>query len=406
MSEPPDGIPSGQDELDRRLREITSGLAGEARFKEPSAAERARKPVQPAEVKRKRLGWRAARKARKLREPVTGPGQPAPKYWRVTADRGAPGGQRRAAPKPVPQRARRRRSLARQAAIALAFGGLLYGLHALGFGPQAPSSPQNPNTPTPRTAGSGSPSPRHVSVPAFTIADPFAGSPAANFLDGTAGIVLPAAHPVGGYSATQVAAAYAVTRKMLIAAYLDPGTLHGGRPVAFARLLTARERSDFTAGLDLAGVSDGGHPRNARGWVTSFAPGTQLVGSVIAVHGVMSALTARQSGRAVLRVHADYLFVYPVQRPGLPLTRMRIVTRVAVNVDFAQWSDPGGPLQPWWQLVGGGPHGIRCGINDGFVHPQFPGGQPGPVQPSGIPIDPYDQRIPPSHAGCVAITRT
>jgi len=411
MSEPPDGVPPGQDDLDRGLREIISGLAGEARFKEPSAAERARRPVQPAHVGRRpgrRPGWRAARKANKLRQPVSGPEQPSAKYWRVTSGRGALAGRQRPTPPPRSRRGQRARSLARPVAILLAFGGLLYGLHVLGFGPQSPGSSKVGSTPKPAAHGSGSSGPGTAggTAPAFTVADPFAGTPAENFADGAAGIVLPTAHPVGSYSAAQVAVAYALTRKLLIAADLDPGTLRGGRPDMFARLLAAPERSYFLARLGRTGVDSHGYALSTRSWVISFAPGTVLVGSVIRVHGVMTALAVRRSGRAVLRVYADYLFVYPVQRSGLPLTRMRIVAREAVDVDFARWSDPGGPLQPWWRPIGGGPAGVRCDINDGFVHPQFPASLPDKVHPSGAPIDPYDQRIPPNHAGCVAVTRT
>jgi len=339
---------------------------------------------------------------------VSGPEQRPAKYWRVTSGRGAPAGPRPPAPQPRSRRARRARSLTRPIAILLAFGGLLYGLHALGFGPQSPGSSPAGSTPKPAAQRSGSASPVATggAAPAFTVADPFAGTPADNFPDGAAGIVPPAAHPVGSFSAAQVAAAYATTKELLIAADLDPGTLRGGRPDAFARLLAAPERSYFLARLGRTGVDSHGRALSTRSWVISLAPGTVLVGSEIRVHGVMTALAVRQSGRAVLRVHADYLFVYPVQRPGLPLTRMRIVARAAVDVDFAQWSEQGGPLQPWWRPIGGGPAGVRCDINDGFVHPQFPGSLPTEVRPSGAPIDPYDQRIPPNHAGCVAVTRT
>ena len=43
----------------------------------------------------------------------------------------------------------------------------------------------------------------------------------------------------------------------------------------------------------------------------------------------------------------------------------------------------------------GGPAGGRCDVNDGFVHPAFPGGPAENVKPNGPTIDPYDQRTPP-----------
>jgi hypothetical protein len=86
---------------------------------------------------------------------------------------------------------------------------------------------------------------------------------------------------------------------------------------------------------------------------------------------------------------------------------MRIVARALVTVQFATWNDPGGPLEAWVAGVLGGPAGVLCGINDGFVHPAFPGGPQSPVQPSGTPVNPYDQSIPPStHGGCQPTTGT
>jgi len=52
-------------------------------------------------------------------------------------------------------------------------------------------------------------------------------------------------------------------------------------------------------------------------WVTSFAPGTTaFVGTIVKVYGVMRALPAVDGGRHVLRINFNYLFVYPVERPG------------------------------------------------------------------------------------------
>src|SRR5215471_20883110 len=56
---------NGPDDIERRLREIEAEF-GPARVKEPSAAERAGQPA-------RKTGWRNARRARKLRKPVTEP---------------------------------------------------------------------------------------------------------------------------------------------------------------------------------------------------------------------------------------------------------------------------------------------------------------------------------------------
>jgi hypothetical protein len=251
------------------------------------------------------------------------------------------------------------------------------------------------------TLGSSTPS-------TLTESDPFQGSPAASFADGAAGIVMPPARALPGYPAAQVARAYRITKRMLIAASLDPKTLQGGSPDAFARLLTTRERTFFVHGLDHIGLDKRGYLRSTRGWVTSFAPGTtQFDSDVVKVHGVMAARVAAEKHAPLLRVHANYLFVYPVQQPGRPATLMRIVVHAVVNVDFAHWDDaPGGPLEPWWNGIGWGTAGGRCDVNDGFVHPAFPSSAAEKVTPSGAPVDPYDLSAPPGGSGCRATTGT
>jgi hypothetical protein len=244
--------------------------------------------------------------------------------------------------------------------------------------------------------------------PAGPPADPFAGSPADGYADGQAGIVVPAAHAVGSYPAAEVQAAYAETRKLLIASNLDPQTLRGGSPDALASLLTAQQRTFFVSELNRAGANKQGYPLSTRAWVTSFAPGTtQFIGGTIKVNGTMSAAVARDNGRDVLRIHTDYLFAYAVEPPHDPVDWMRIVDRNYSNVDFATWDDPGGQLEPWLSLWnGGGTAGARCGINDGFVHPAFPSGPPDKVQPSGAPINPYSQTAKPKIKGCFVTTGT
>jgi hypothetical protein len=263
------------------------------------------------------------------------------------------------------------------------------------------------NTPV---ANGATPGAQPAVTPAlFNPADPFTGTPAAGYADGTAGILIPAAHPVGGYSAIQVRAAYRVVRRFLIAAHLNRTVLAGGSPTAFARLLIPEQRSWFDRNLDKQGIDRHGYARSSRTWLTSFAPGTtDLIGAVIKVHGRMTAVAQGSGTSRVLSVRADYVFVYPVQQAGGDAsTRTRIVARTVLTVQFATWNDPGGPLEPWVSDVLGGPAGGMCGINDGFVHPAFPGGPQSPVQPSGAPINPYDQSSPPStHRGCQSTTGT
>jgi len=232
---------------------------------------------------------------------------------------------------------------------------------------------------------------------AFTTTDPFAGTPAASWADGAGGIVPPRGRAIGGFSVIQVRAAYLATSRLLIAARLDQRTLAGGPPTAFADLLAPQQRRYFLSRL-----------RRTRTWVTSFAPGTtELAGPVIKVRGSMRAMTARDRGRHVLRIHADYVFVYAVRRPGQPQTRILIVELEVVNVDFAPWNDPGGLLEAWWLPAGaGGAASARCDGRDGFVHPDFPGIMAAGQRPAGAQVNPYQLKHAPFRGACQATTGT
>jgi hypothetical protein len=356
MSQTGPGAPGPEDDMDRRLREIADGIAAEATIKEPSHRERAHKQGRLARRRAARGSGQLERKAAR----------------------------------------RHRIGLAVTWVVVVAVVGAVVSLSVLlkhsGAGDLKPIA----NGPVPSLTPSQ-----------MTAADPFAGSPAESYADGAAGIAVPPAHALSGYPATEVGAADLTVKRMLIAANLDPGTLRGGSPDAFADLLVQDERTQFVQQLDTIGLDKQGYARSTRGWVTSFAPGsTELVGNVIKVHGTMAATTAISAGRHLLRVHADYLFIYPVQRPGEPSTMMRVVVQDIVNVDFARWDDPQGPLEAWWNFAGGGASGARCDVNDGFIHPAFPGGPAEKVTPSGRPVNPYALSPAPRGAGCQATTGT
>jgi hypothetical protein len=307
-----------EDELDRALRALTEGTAGEARFRELSAAERAKAGAAVAKAARKEAEERArAAAADRKRARRQGGSGDAPAR---------------------PRGARIRVAVAVIAAFALAGAGL-YTLQRISRpvagGPD--DSHLVTNGPTPSTTAGGSPT--SAPIPAYEPpADPFAGSPADHWANGAAGIIVPEAAPVGPYTRTQVAAAYATTRKLLIAQNLDPATLRGGSPDAFAALLTSKQRKEFLAGLNKTGRGKDGSPLSTRGWVTSFAPGTTtLMGSVIRVHGTMSARKATNShGDKYLAIDVDYRFVYPVEPPGAPVNWMRVVGELTGTYQLSQ----------------------------------------------------------------------
>jgi hypothetical protein len=378
----PDGAdgpdPAPLDELDLELRELTEGRAGDPLFLEPSAAERGK--AAPVRI-----------------EDVSGvpgaPGSPA-----VPAAPTGPGGTR------AVRRRRWRRGQLAAALVAVTLLLVAGGLVWLRFG-HSTGSPDGSAPVTDTALGSilGTIAPGDLFAGA--AADPFLGTPANGWADGPAGIVAPPAEPVGGFTAAQVAAAYATTGELVTAASLDGQTLLGGPPAALERLLTAGQRATFKAGLDAKGLGKDGRPLSTRSWVASFAPGTaQLDSGVIKVSGTMDAVAVTESGRQVLRVEVNYAFVYAVEPPHNTTDWTRVVTSQSGSVDFARWDDPHGALEPWDKTVVDPLSGVACGPADGYIHPAYPSDGSTTAEQSRLVIQPYSRAVPPASAGCTSTT--
>ncbi len=431
------------DDINDRLAEIAAELAAEATFKEPAAADRVHTAVQQVGGTtppkrggplRRRRNRRLAAELRKPLQELGGQKDSTPRpnasgpttgsASRAGRRAGRPGAAGRAAGSaaqragawPTPDRgyatpARRRgagRSVLTLVLVLVVLFGVSAGLRKLLH--RSPSrtpgaTPAASRTPGATTLGASVPS-NALQTPAFTATDPFAGSPAVSYANGAVGIVVPPPHPVGPYTSAQVEGAFATVKDLLVAADLNVQTLNGSKPTAFGSLLISQQRSWFYEHLTKPVKPKTGLPWLTRTWVTSFAPGTQLVGSIIKVNGApMTAKVVTVNHHPALQIFANYLFVYAVQQQGEPDSRLRIVAHENATVQFAQWYDPGGSLQPWIYNFGASYAGALCGTTDGFVHPAFPQLGPGKVKPSGAPINPYNlaQR---QSKGCQAITGT
>ena len=396
----PDGAdgpdPAPLDELDLELRELTEGRAGDPLFLEPSAAERAKAaPVRTEDVPGvpDAPGSPTAPIA-----PVTPADPTAPDALGAPGAHGAHGGTRA-----VRRRTWRggRLAAALLAVVLLLVGG---GLVWLRFGHTTGSSDGSASVPD-VALGSilGTIAPGDLFAGAS--ADPFLGTAANGWADGASGIVLPPAGPVGGFTAAQVAAAYATTGELVVAASLNPQTLLGGPPAALERLLTAGQRATFKAGLGAHGPGKDGRPLSTRSWVASFAPGTaELDGRVIKVSGAMNAMAVTESGRNVLRVEVSYAFVYAVEPPNNTTDWIRVVTRQSGSVDFARWDDPRGALEPWDKTVVDPLSGVACAPADGYLHPAYPSGGSTAAEQSRLAIRPYSQTLPAASGVCASTT--
>jgi hypothetical protein len=383
--------PPADDEFDRALRELTENPAGPARFHEPSAAERAQAAARRAELARQQ------------------------------AERASQQAQLTRAARKQSKRRQAGKAVAWTAVIVLVAGGVAVGWRH--FGGLTKGSPNDTglvsNGPVPSSASPGAPVPTGArtsgalsgGVPADggPPANPFATTEAAHWANGAAGIAAPVPEPAGSFTAAQVEAAYGTTRNLLIAQNLDRTTLLGGAPTAFASLLDPKQRMKFVAGLNKIGLAKDGAPLSSRGWVASFAPGTTvLVGSVIKVHGTMSAREATDQGREVLDIHVNYRFVYAVEPPRAPQDWTRVVGQVEGYIEFTDGDSTNGSLLPWVTSAFPAEAGGRCAMADGYIHPDYPNGPPEKVTPSGKPIDPYSMTIPQpaKNSTCTATTGT
>lgn len=380
----------GEDHADRELRAIVEGAAAEAQFREPTAEERgklARQARQKQEADDKKLA--------KLREEVR---KQAEKLQKAALKE-----QRRARRKARWGRRLRRTTLG---VVVAAVAGVVVFAYTRHY-PQSATGGANDT----QTVTNGAVPPTTKPLSPLTRsgppADPFSRTPADKWANGAAGIVIPAARPHGQFSAAKVESAYRTTKKLLVAAALDKQTLLGGAPTTFANLLTQQERGQFVSQLNKIGLDKHGEPLSSRAWIVQFAPGsTKLIGSVIRVHGSMSAGAAKdRNGYPILRVNVDYIVVYAVEPPRAPADWMRVVAQFQGTVDFGAWAQADTPFEPVWD-AGPAVAGIRCGMKDGFVHPEYPSGPPDTAVGTGPAVNPYAFGEPGKTDSCQPTTGT
>ncbi|MFF4210570.1 hypothetical protein ACFYZE_14670 [Streptomyces sp. NPDC001796] len=257
------------------------------------------------------------------------------------------------------------------------------GLPAETAPPTAPPSAAPPDTPTPER--------------------PFAGSPAADWADGAAGIVLPKAEPVGVFSRQQVAHALQQSRTLLVDANLDPGTLRGERPAAALAVVDPLQ-PDMLDRLN-ASLRAPDEKHDPLSLFSRFDPKeVRLVGDVVKTRGRMSFAEA-DHGSVV--VHADYTFVYPLARPGTKEVARTIVRRV-LELELpnpARFRVTAGKLTVLRDDEDAG--NSACDVHDGYLHPEFPSQQPTGTPPSGPSFDPYDRSEDlDRRQSCGTVTRT
>lgn len=149
-------------------------------------------------------------------------------------------------------------------------------------------------------------------VAAVSAASPFAGSSAAHYPIGVAGIDPDGPRRIGDFSEQEVDEAYATAKEYLTDSSLDPSTVLAGDVGAVRNLLSPGQLDQFDASLTRP-ADDGMH--EATGWLVRFDPAARvrLVTDEIRVQGTLQAAETTDNQ---LEVAADHTFVYALRGPA------------------------------------------------------------------------------------------
>ncbi|MBP2324611.1 hypothetical protein JOF56_004996 [Kibdelosporangium banguiense] len=178
---------------------------------------------------------------------------------------------------------------------ALALYGLARDADQVGFKPPEPPSAATttglPTTTTPTTMQAG------VKV---DLAQPFVGTPAAGWSDGAAGVVVPPASAVNGFTAMKVGEALKKARDAFIASKLDLKVIQDGDV-------------ELLAGLFAPDMSD--QVRTSPDYRTRIAPGFKLLPVPMKVNGQMS-VEPGDKGELVIRANYAVAYAFHIDNPN------------------------------------------------------------------------------------------
>lgn len=223
-----------------------------------------------------------------------------------------------------------------------------------------------------------------------TLDEPFRGSPAERWADGTAGITMPTAKATGWMSKAQVAQALGRSRDFLAASSLDAGVLRGERPEAAIALINPHQRDikDFLATAFRAPTSEDDPLLLFSRFDKSR---TRLVGDVVKTRG---RITYREGEYGALQVSTDVTYVYPVTRAAAGSDE---VARTIVRREIVlNWDDPAKVITERGTLSLASykvdmTNGGCAEDTGGYLIPAFGSGKRS-AGPSDAPeLDPYDR---------------
>ncbi|MEV4512139.1 hypothetical protein AB0K00_24610 [Dactylosporangium sp. NPDC049525] len=203
--------------------------------------------------------------------------------------------------------------------------------------------------------------------------DPFEGTPAATYPKGEAGITLPPATAVTGFTAAQVDAALQQVRKALVAARLDQQMLVGHDPAALLALLAPNSAKGIKTWFDGTEFS---------ALATWIDPAAHLdPAEEVRVSGRITFDSAEVDGIQTLRITTNFVWVYAFTGNGR--------NPLAAEHDETRWDFPAtGRLRAadkgmWVGAVKGYMAWIDCAAaGKGLLAPyrSGAGAQPGPTE--------------------------
>ncbi|MEU2118616.1 hypothetical protein ABZ567_23920 [Streptomyces sp. NPDC016459] len=223
-----------------------------------------------------------------------------------------------------------------------------------------------------------------------TLDEPFRGSPAARWADGTAGITVPAARATGWMSTAQVEQALRRTRDFLAASNLDPAVLGGERPARAIALINPHQR-DVKDYLAVAFRTPSAENDPLLLFSRFNASHARVVGEVVKTRG---RITYREGERGALQVTTDVTYVYPVA-PAAGSGDDEVVRTIVRREVVLTWDDPAKIVtEPGTfslvsykvDMTNGG-----CDNDTGYFTPEFGGDRTGTGPTDDETVDPYDR---------------
>ncbi|ONI71039.1 hypothetical protein ALI144C_51760 [Actinosynnema sp. ALI-1.44] len=191
------------------------------------------------------------------------------------------------------------------------------------------------------------------------LTQPFAGTPAAGWSDGEAGVVVPAATPLNGFTAKQVTDALTKARQAFITANLDSGRLHDHNPEPLAALFA----KDAQAPL-----------RTETAYRVRIAAGFKLLPAPPKVNGTLTAQLG-EKGELVIKANFSVAYAFDVDDLGKIRDAMDIVAVYRVEshyvfLDGKQFPSTSRGMWPGaWQSYF---YSIACGpFREGLLAPAY-----------------------------------